>query len=61
MWRILIDHKPLEDMLALKNITGVVSLSAKYKPNAKKLIISGKGIETLIAPKALLDWTVPGS
>ena len=37
------------------------SLTAKYKPNAKKLIISGNGKEILIAPKALFDWQIPGS
>ena len=61
MWRILIKHDELKTLVDLDTIPDQDSLTAKYKPNAKKLIISGNGKEILIAPKALFDWQIPGS
>lgn len=61
MWRILIDYEQLKTLVDMVNILPQDSLSAKYKPNARKLVISGKGNELLIAPKAFVEWEIPGS
>ncbi|QDT48912.1 hypothetical protein Pan258_29590 [Symmachiella dynata] len=61
MWRILIDFETFEELVDLDGLPAQDSISAKYRPNAKKIDISGGGITVLIAPKALLDWEIPGS
>lgn len=61
MWRILIKPDELKNLLNLVSPAEQSALTAKYKPNAKKLVIAGNGREILIAPKALLDWEIPGS
>ena len=61
MWRILITFEQLKVLADLQNINRQQSITAKYVPKSRKLIISGNGSEQLIAPKALFDWTIPGS
>jgi hypothetical protein len=61
MWRILIQYGRLRSLLDLENPPTTDSITAKYRPKARKLDISGNGNTVLIAPKALLDWQVPGS
>lgn len=61
MWRILIDFDTVKTLLDLDSPPAQDSISAKYRPKARKLDISGNGKEILIAPKALIDWEIPGS
>lgn len=61
MWRILLEQLDVKSLLKLQDIPAQGSVTAKYKPNAKKLVIAGNGAEKLVAPKALLDWEIPGS
>ena len=60
MWRILVEFEPLQSLLDLDS-PSQSTLSAKYPPKAKKLLISGNGKAARIAPKAFLDWQIPGS
>lgn len=61
MWRVLIQHDQLKELLELTQTVAQDSLSAKYRQDSRKIIVSGNGIEIKIAPKALFDWVVPGS
>lgn len=56
MWRLYIEHSDVAELLDLEGMPDQDSLTAKHKPNARKLIVSGD-VEKLIAPKALLDAT----
>lgn len=56
MWRLYIEHSDVAELLDLVGLPDQDSLTAKHKPNARKLIVSGD-VEKLIAPKALLDAT----
>lgn len=60
MWRVLIQFDSVKKLLNLDSIEKQVSLRVKSIPNNKKLIVSGRSPDILVAASDLMNWKIPG-